>query len=355
MPPLINIGTHDMNSLLAMTNTTALEIGFDTTAQILAEDLANFNTQVDEMLADFVETTQDRSRTYGASQDGAWYEADEYTRGPTQRATGGYPVGFPLKRFQTATGWTRDWIEAATGADIAQKQNTVKKGYVLKLRRDLATSVFNPTNYDFIDVFGKNVQTLKVKALINADSTAMQQGPNGEVFDGSTHTHYNANATLTAAAVQANIDDIVEHGFSSVVTYINQANATAFAALTGFSPLLDVRQFNIADTTTFPNGQLEVQKLDNKQIGLFGGGPVWIKPWVPANYAVSFDTSTPVKPLVRRIRHINPGVRTIATLGAHPLSAEYYEDHYGFGVWNRLAMAVLQFNNASYSAPTLTL
>jgi len=77
-----------------------------------------------------------------------------------------------------------------------------------------------------------------VKAFINADSSPMQNGPNGEVFDGTTHTHYDGAAALTAAAVSTEITNVAQHrnGVKLRVN-INQADFAAFSILAGFTPL----------------------------------------------------------------------------------------------------------------------
>lgn len=347
-------GTFDIASLLATRNTSAVEFGLDTIAQVLNEDNERFNAVVRDALSDLVAATTDRLRVSGTSIGGDMLEADEYSRIPTQKDVPGQLVGFPLRSYQYATGWTTKWMRKATPADFAVRQQAAQAADLRRLRYQMQLALFTPTNSTFTDLHVDNA-SLSVKALINADSSSIQNGPNGETYDGSTHTHYNANATLTADAVTATINDVVEHGFGGAVkVYINSANEAAFRALTGFIAYIDPRVSVNATTSSTGNRPLDITRLDNRPIGVFGAAEVWVKPWVPANYLAVADTGTAVKPLAMRTDDPDLGLHLEAKIDTHPLHAEYWEHMYGFGAWNRLAAAVLEFDNGTYSAPTLT-
>jgi hypothetical protein len=101
--------------------------------------------------------------------------------------------------------------------------------------------------------------------------------------------------------------------------------------------------------------RLEIGQADNRQIGWFGSAEVWTKPWGIQNYMVTYDLAAPTKPLVRRVEVNTRGLFIAAEIDAHPLRAQYIENFYGFGAWNRVALHVLKFNNATYSAPVLSL
>ncbi len=348
-------GTHDISSLLAATNLTAVVYGLDTIAEVLAADNANYNVIVDGMMSDLAAVTTDRQRIQGSSVGGDSQEVDEYSRVPTQKDLPGYFIGFPLRKFHYAVGFTRQFEKKATPADYAIQQQAKQGADFRRLLYELKKVIYTPTNYSFVDL-NVDKATLAVKAFINADATAIQNGPNSEVFNGATHTHYDGSATLTAAALQAEINDVVEHGFGGgVKVFINAADEAAVRALTGFTAYLDPR-VSINANANQANGQrLDITRLDNRAIGIFGAAEVWVKPWTIANYAFVTDTENGRKPLVMRRDSDSVGLHLEATIETFPLRAEYYENMFGLGVWNRLNGAVLQFNNATYTAPTLTL
>jgi hypothetical protein len=349
-------GTYDIASLFAATNVTVNQFpgGAQEVARILAQDNAAWNASVTEMLGEFAETSSDRDAVGAGSGDGDMLEVDEYSQGPTQKDVAGALWQIPLRKFQYAVGWTKDYEEEAPASEFAIKNDRAQGADSRRTRYELLRAIFGPTNYSFVDLFKDNA-TLAVKAFINADSSAIPNGPNGEVFDGSTHTHYNSSATLTAAAVQATIDDVTEHrNGARVRIYINKADVTSFSALAGFFPLQLANIQLATNANVIVNPRLDTTRMDNRQIGSFNGADVWTKPWVPANYLAVIDIDAPVKPLRRRVKTTDRGLHIAGEVDVHPLRAQYIERYQGFGALNRLAVAVLKFNNASYSAPALS-
>lgn len=347
-------GTFDIGSLLAATNQTAVQFGLSTIEEVLAADNENYNRLVQEALADLCDTSQDRLRVAGSSIGGDMQEVDEYSRPPTSKDLPSYFIGFPLRKYLFPLGWTKQWEKKRTPADYAIAQQAAQGSDLRRLRFLIQQAIFTPTNLTFRDLHVDKAD-LPVKAFINADSTAIQNGPNGEAFDGTTHTHYDANATLTAAVLQALVNDVVEHGFGTAPRiFINTADEAAVRALTGFTAYLDPRVTFNANANQAGNARLDITRMDNRPIGIFGAAEVWVKPWGVANYAFCSDVASKAKPLLMRTDPDSTGLHFEAAIETFPLRAEYMERMVGFGVWNRLNGAVLQFNNASYSAPTLT-
>lgn len=347
-------GTFDISSLLAATNVTAVQFGLNTIEEVLAADNENYNQLVQQFISDLCAQTTDRLRVAGSSIGGDMQEVDEYSRAPTQKDLPSYFIGFPLSKFHFAVGWTKQWEKKKSPADFAIAQQAAQGADLRMLRYKLQQAIYTPTNRTFNDLNVDNA-ALPVKAFINADSTAIQNGPNGESFDGTTHTHYDGNATLTAAVVTALVNDVVEHGFGGAVKlFINAADEAAFRALTGFVAYLDPRLTINANANQPAGSRLDITRLDNRPIGLFGAAEIWVKPWAVANYVFCCDTGSAAKPLVMRTDPDSVGLHLEAELETFPLRAQYQEHMFGFGVWNRLNGAVLQFNNGTYTLPTLT-
>ena len=345
-------GTLDITALLAATNQSAVEVGVDTIAQTLAADNENFSSWITDALSDLCDTNEDRQRVIGTSIGGDMMEVDEYGRGPTQKDIPSYLVGFPLRKFQFPLGWTAQWERNASAADYAIRNAAAQGAHFRRTQYELQKAIYTPTNYAFKDHLVDNA-SLAVKAMINADSTGIPNGPNGAVFDGASHTHYDGIAALTAAALTALIQDVLEHRNNATVrAYINQADAGTVSALAGFVPLQAPYVTLNTAANQVANPRLAINQIDNRLIGYFGAAEVWTKPWAIANYAVAADVSAPQKPLVRRVEKNDRGLFVAAEVDVHPLRAQYTEHFYGFGAWNRFALAVLKFNNATYSAPT---
>ncbi|MCC6271416.1 MAG: hypothetical protein IT190_09070 [Microbacteriaceae bacterium] len=338
---------------------SAAEFGLSTIQQVLEADLAAYNQVVDAMLGDLATPTTDRQRIYGASASGEMYEADEFDRAVGDKAAGGTTVGFPLKKFTKALGWTRDYFLQATPADIAESMLSIQAQHTRAMRREIQRAIFTGTNTTFRDRFVSPQIDLAVKAFVNADSAEIPNGPNGETFTAASHTHYDfLDATSpTAAALLATVNDVVEHGHGGMVKLnINRAAEDAVRALSGFTPYADPRMvYRTADT---PGTTLDISRLDNRPIGLLGAAEVWVRSWVPSGYAFAYDASGELKPLAYRQHPVAglQGLRIAARLEDYPLYADQMESYFGFGVWNRTNGAVLYWASGAvaYVAPTFS-
>lgn len=333
---------------------SAAEFGLDTINEVLQRDLAVHNAIVADMFADMAVTTSDRQRLGGTTGTTTMIEMEESTRPPTQKRVTGVTLGFPLRLRGYAIGWTRKWFEQHSVADLAEQVIAAKDAHVNMLLRDIKRSFYSATNYTFADLLVSPVINLAVKRFANADGMGIPNGPNGETFDGSTHQHYTAAASLAVADINNAVSTVVEHGYGAPIIAINTANAAAFQALTGFVAFVDSR-LTINANANQPLVRLDVTKTNDRPLGYLGAATVWVKPWAIANYAVVYDPTTADKPLVLRTRSGGgPDLAVAAELDGYPLHAQFMEAEYGFGVWNRLNGAVHQFNNGIYQNPTIT-
>jgi hypothetical protein len=281
-------------------------------------------------------------------------EVDEYGRAPTQIMSQPSPVGFPLRMFQYALGWTEKWLQLHTPNEMVVALQGAQKAHAIKVRREVQRALYLSANYSFTDFLVDKVP-LAVKRLANADGEPIPDGPNGESFDGATHNHYLAVNGLTAAALKSAVTTVIEHGYGGVVRIvISTTDETAVRALTGFVPLQDVR-LTLDTAANQPTERLDNTRLDNRRIGYFENAEVWTKPWGLASYPLVYDVSAQAKPLVMRQREQGAlqGLRLAATLSAYPLQAQYSEAEFGFGVWSRTNGAVLYTGGASYVDPTI--
>lgn len=347
-------GTLDIASLKAARFQSAAEFGLDTIQTVLENDVAAHNAAVTDMMEDMCEVTTERQRLYGTSAEGEMVEVDEYGRSATQMLLTGATVGFPLKLFQYAIGWTEKWLQVHTPAEMVEQVTGAQNAHLRAIQREIKKAIYLSANYTFRDHLVDKVD-LAIKRFVNADSADIPNGPNGEAFDGATHTHYVGEASLTAAFLKAIINDVIEHGHGGAVKVaINKTDETAVRALTGFVAYPDPRIIYRATDT--PGQTLDISRLDNRAIGIFEGAEIWVKSWAIANYVYVWDSASPNKPLAFRQRSQTSlqGLRLAAKNSAYPLYAEYYESEYGISVWTRTNGAILYFANATYADPTIT-
>ncbi|MFZ6029958.1 MAG: hypothetical protein ACOYYS_19770 [Chloroflexota bacterium] len=347
-------GTYDISSLLAVRFQSAVEFGLENIRRALENDIAAHNVIVNQMVSEMCEMTTDRLRVYGTSADGEMIEVDEYGRAPTQATETGATAGFPLRLFQFNVGWTEKWLQTNSPADMATRLLSAQQAHLRAIQREIKRASYLSANYTFQDHLVDKAD-IPVKRFVNADGARIPNGPNGELYDGATHTHYDGIAALTAAALKSSINDVIEHGHGSAVRVaINKADETTVRALSGFVAYPDPRIIYRASDT--PGQTLDISRLDNRAIGIFEGAEVWVKPWAIANYAFVWDAGTPNKPLAFRQRTATglQGLRIAAQNSAYPLYAQFLEAEFGIGVWTRTNGAVLYFANAAYTDPTIS-
>lgn len=344
------VGTYSIADLLQTRFVTAKQFGMDNIAEVLRADLAAHNERVALQMRELCEVGMDAYRVAGASGSGAMTEVDEFGHAPTERSITGEGIGFPLRRYQFNTGWTEAFLENATPADIAQKQLDAEVAHLRQINIELRRAIFRSANFNFTDLNVDNV-VLGVRRFLNADSlAAIPDGPDGTVFDNTTHTHYTAAAALVVGNITALIDNVIEHGHGGDVRLcISQTNEAAFRALVGFNAYPDPRITTVL--TQLTSGKvLDQSRLNDRAIGTLGGAEVWVKSWVPASYCVVMDAGDPRKPLYFRVRKGSDynTLRTVSNWSTHPFGGEDMEAMFGIGVWTRTNGAAHFFGGAAW-------
>lgn len=350
---------YTLDTLAAASVGTVAQLGEDRAFEAVDAALRAHNQIVDQMLAEFVTPTTDRLRRYGGDATVDMDDLDQYGTPYAAKIAAGATLGFPLWLRGKALQWTKKYFEVTTPREFAAQVNAIMDADVRRLLRDIKRGLFLATNYTFSDDLVDGAD-LAVKALINADSTSIPPDPDGNSFNGATHTHYNftASTAVALADFQALVLDVAEH-FSSgeLVVYINKAQETAVKALTGFEKYTDPRII-LGSASNRANKPLDVIRFNNRAIGILEGAEVWVKPWVPAGYLLCFMRGAAENVVAFRTR--NPGSGGLgldAEVDAHPLRARAYSREYGIGVYNRVAAAILFIDAGAagaYVAPTIS-
>lgn len=328
----------------------------DEIAARFSEALDIHNRLFADMVGDLAMLTDQPELALGAADEAIIDELDEWGAADASKAANFGQVGFPLRIYGGTIQWTRTYFEMVSAAELAAQLDAFAAADLRRFQNLLKTVLFNNTNTsNYFDRL-QSKRTYTLRALLNADGQSIPPGPSGTSFDGSTHTHYLANATLTAAAVQGLIDTVVEHGVDGqVVVYINKADEATVRGFTGFAPYLDAR-VTVTGASQIGSQSLDVNNPDNRAIGVFGGAEVWVKPWVPADYQVALDLGSTFKPLGIRTRTGSltgsGAFRIIADHEHYPLRAQNLGREYGVSVYGRWKAAVLYSDNAAYAPPS---
>lgn len=355
-------GTYDLRDLQNVTNQTVVQFGLEDVQTAVQNELAVHNNQLNDMTSILVSPVTNRivPDASGLMLDGDMRKVDEYGRVATQKTGTPEMIGIPLDRYQFGVGFTGDFLNRATPAQVAIATNNAEAADRRQVIRLIRNTLFNPTNSDFYDYLRDNM-LLKVKGLYNADAQFTPPiGPNGETFD-SAHNHYMGFTAFNAAALDGLIQNVAEHTNNGrIEVYLNVAQEAAVRTFTGFTPAVD------PNVIVSVNQQVTVQRLDtarqnNRLIGRYNGADIWVKSWIFPNYGAAVDANAANKPLGRREPTGedsvvgSPGLRMVGQIVTFPLQSEYWGREIGFGVRNRGAAAVAQFNSATpgvYADPT---
>lgn len=354
-------GTYDLRDLQNVTTQTVVQFGLENVQAAVQAELAVHNTLMGDMTSLLVSPVSNRivPDASGILFDGEMREVDEYGRVATQKTGQPEQIGVPLRRYQFGVGFTGDFLNRATPAQVALSTFNAEAADRRNNIQLIRNTLFNPTNTTFSDFLRDNME-LKVKALYNNDGTVPPIGPNAESFN-SSHNHYMGFTAFNAANLNALILNVAEHtNDARIEVYLNVAQEAAVRAFEGFTPAVDP-QIIVNAQTNVTVARLNTGRQNNRLIGRFNGADIWVKSWVFPNYAAAVDANAAVKPLGRREPTGedsvvgSPGLRMVGTIVTFPLQSEYWGREVGYGVRNRGAAAVAQFNAAQagvYEDPT---
>lgn len=353
--PFGTLTTLDTLATLRAQSGVIAEIGEDFAFESIDLALQVHNQLLQEAVADFIEPSTDRLRRYGGPDQMQMEELDEFGTAGAQKINAGATMGFPLQFFGGGLQWSRLYFQNATGAELAAQVSAMMDADVKNVLKRLKYALMTPTNYTFEDRRVDHVN-LPIKALVNADSAPIPIAPDGTTFNASTHTHYLGTNSFVASDLTGLVNTVIEHFLhGSVKVVINTASEASVRALSGFYPYFDARLTPTISTTNADQVSLDVMNLTNRAIGVYGPAEIWIKPWCPANYMIAYMVEPQQKPLVMRTRNAGSGdLELLFDNEIYPLRARNYGREFGFGVWNRVAAAVLYLSNSTYAAPALS-
>lgn len=357
----LQTGTHDLAFLLSVRHQTVEQFGVEALTAAITRELGVHNGLMQDALSSLCHFTTDRTVTQGGSAAGEMIEADEYARVPTQTTEGHEEFGLPLRGFQYGIGWTRQWMQRSTPADMAIAVQNAEIAHRRRVLFDIKRALYPATNYNFTGYIGDDKgRLIKVKRLLNGDGMGIPMGPYGGTFDGATHSHYDAidfNAASTAqrgTALKALGDDVMEHGYTQgLQIVIHRSDVERVKTAEGFIPLVDPRLNPVPGEATEP---LDIFDPDNTQIGYIGAAMVVTKPWAVPNYAAAYASGVPSEQLPLAFRQEDAttlqGLQVLATIEAYPLQAEYMGANFGIGAKERANGAVLYLGGGVYVSPT---
>ena len=287
-------------------------------------------------------------------------EATEFAR-PTLIRTERVPRGYDLEHFDLGFGFTQEFLDDATAAEINAIRVLAEEAWNARRRKTVLERLMLESNYT------DPKEGINVKKLYNADGEVPPEYE-GFTHDG-THDHYlfSAGTTLALADFEAAEEHLLHHGYGDnaiggaggqIFVRASRADVSAIRALTGFVPAatatIPTELANSGVLVAMPATQLGVE-------GVLGKTHVIEDQGVPSGYLMFYVTGgefTPNNPVGLR-SHRNPsarGLRLNPGRTEYPIQDSFYDGYVGGGVRHRGAAAILYIDSGAASAyvdPTL--
>ncbi|MDQ3124153.1 MAG: hypothetical protein M3Q74_00910, partial [Pseudomonadota bacterium] len=281
-----------IDSLRTYNNTNVVAFGEENLAGYINQIIAGYNAMYGEIERELIGAVPMRETTWGTNSSTMdMVDLDEFGLADAQKIPfAPASTGFPLRRKGATLQWTRDFLATTTPAELGLQAVAITEADARRRYADIRRVLFNAANNTtYIDRLVDN-RTFTIRALLNADGQAIP--PNSltnSTYDGATHTHYLATATLVEANYVSLEETVREHGLNGgqIRIYINQAQEATVRAFAGFNAYVDAR-IVYSDSANRASQTVDIVNTEDRAIGFHGVAEVWVKPWVPANYHLCF-------------------------------------------------------------------
>jgi len=318
--------------------------------------LAAFNASNDAIVSLLTFQTDRASEKIGVPINPGFQKATEFGR-PSKIRMAQISRSFTYDHFDLGDGYTQEYIDSATGGQIAAVQATVLNAWTTLERELTLDAVYGNANYTDKD-------GLNIVRLYNAD---------GEVpptikrwTHTGSHTHYLAGGG--GGFVQADLDTmsehLIHHGFREFgdAAFILGVHRTDLATVRAFADFIPAESSEVP--RVLADSGVVVGTRRAAQAGLTVEG--WCNDWtivqmndLPSGYLFGFVSGGPldVRNIVGMRAHENPSARGLRLIEGnrqnYPLYDSVYDGYLGAAVGQRGAGVIMQ-DAASYTAPTFS-
>lgn len=317
--------------------------------------LGAFNASNDQVVSLLSFPTEKSNEKVGVPINPGFQIATEFGR-PSKIRFKNVARGFPIDHFDLGDGYTQEYIDLATGAQLMAVQATVLNAWTELEREIVMEAVFNDTNVTDKD-------DINVKRLYNNDGEIPPKIKRW-THDG-THTHYlfNGGAGFTQANLDTMSEHLVHHGFREFgdAAFLLLAHRDDVATIRGFANWIPSEESTRPDILS---GSGVVRGLVRRQ----GTGGLQVEGWVNDWTIIEFNdmisgnllgivSGGPLdtRNIVGLRVHENPSVRGLRLIEGnrqnYPLYESVYDGYMGAGVGQRGAGVIMQ-DAGSYTVPT---
>jgi len=287
-----------------------------------------------------------------------------------------FNMAYGFKWYDLAARYTWQYLADATAAMVDSVANAAVEAYYRRQLLDLFRTIFNPNNV----TARINQQPYTVYKFYNNDGTTPPKYKTNTFT--SSHTHYRTSggATLTAANLDAILDDFDSHGYDLGRGYrpVIMATRAEGNVIRNFRNYVSAGEpyggnygrydfigaqgqpGQLIDVTAQLVGATRAPATLNglTVIGTYGHAIIVQEDWIPAGYLFAFVTGG-VESLGNPVglrEHANASLRGLRLVKGrttdYPLIDSFWAVGFGYGVRHRGAGMVMQISsNANYTPP----
>jgi hypothetical protein len=324
-------------------------VGVEVIIEAIEQSTAEYERQLEAMMASFVEMGDLHKERYRQPGSGTLQPLDENGNPKPVRLRGYYDVAFPIQGGGTAWGTNRVTRAKMTVQEANEETMEATRRDADWVRRHVLAAIFDNVSWTFDD---EEFGNLTIEPLANGDTVEY-------VFKGgdpATDDHYlyqNATIDDTNNPFGTLYDELMEHVGNEppVIAYVASNLTEDAEGLTAFTEVgdPDLRygvNTDLVDDPIQPYLGDEVLGKANK---------CWVVEWraLPDDYIIAHAVGG--GPPVFGRQHPEGELQGIITETAEiegNLEVQRLIRYAGFGVRRRVAAAVMQIDNGSYSIPS---
>lgn len=322
--------------------------------------LAQYNAQFAEVSRTLVErvTTEPKARYY-LPGGGMMQRRGGQAQSHAVRPGGSWDVAVPLEEFGDQLTGTRNALAKMTLEKFQNAIDTVRIRNLNARIFEMLRAIFNNTARAFPD---DEYGTLTVQPLAIVSDAVTYPPLAGTTTDTTLESYYGSNYLASAIS-----------GTNNPVAFIADKLMARFGS--GSDPVVCIHLDQKALVEALPDFEAvaDPNVRPGSATGVVVGGPAnapgmiigrsdgaWISVWqnVPSGYVFGFDLNAP-RPLLERmhepVSQIPRGLHLVtrsADSSNYPFDQSHYEDHFGYGVGNRINGIVTQLvASTTYTIP----
>lgn len=318
----------------------------------LQRDLAAQRMLADEKTSLLTFPVTRPSDKVGVPRNPGFQEATEFGR-PSKVRVENVARAYPLKHYDLSYGYTQEFLDYASGAEIRAVQAEILNASAVLDRNKVLEALFTESNGTW--------EALTIKRLYNGDGEVPPKFKRWS--HNGNHTHYltSAGASLADADAEALEEELVHHGFGSfgesLICLANRAEMDNWRGLTDWVPAAS------ADRPTIITGPVVGGAPGSAPAGLKVEGSVGRLLIVedndiPAGYLLAFASGgrfSSRNPVGLRF-HENPSARGLrlveGPVARYPLIDATYDKYVGAAVRQRGAAVAMKITAGAYTDPT---